>query len=165
MSNIQKRIVNEFGDKLRVRVCGICIKDDRILLVNHHSLNANDSFWAPPGGGMEFGSSAEENLRREFLEETGLQVEIEKFLFVHEYLAPPLHAIELIYEVRVIGGTLFTGHDPEMKKDEQIIKDVRYISKNEIQKMNKDSIHQMFLNVKDVAQIVGMSGYYRFIGG
>ena len=52
-----------------------------------------------------------------------------------------------------------------MKKDEQIIKDVRYISKNEIQKMNKDSIHQMFLNVKDVSQIVGMSGYYRFIGG
>ena len=62
MDKIQERIVEEFGNKLRIRVCGICIEEDRILLINHHSLNKGGDFWAPPGGGMEFGFSSEENL-------------------------------------------------------------------------------------------------------
>ena len=71
-----------------------------MLLVNHHSLNKGNDFWAPPGGGMDFGQSAEENLQREFLEDTGLKVDVEKFLCIHEYLKAPLHAIELIFKVK-----------------------------------------------------------------
>ena len=50
MKDIQKTIVENFGNKLRVRVCGICIENNKILMVNHHSLNKGDDFWGPPGG-------------------------------------------------------------------------------------------------------------------
>ena len=84
MAPIRDTIVEQFGNKIRVRVCGICIENAKILLVKHHALTKSGEFWSPPGGGMDFGESAENNLKREFLEETGLVVDVEKFLFVHE---------------------------------------------------------------------------------
>ena len=78
----REKIIKKFGNKLRIRVCGLCVEGGKILLVNHHSLNENGEFWGPPGGGMDYGYSAEENLKREFHEETGLHIEIENFLFM-----------------------------------------------------------------------------------
>jgi len=164
MSTIQKKIIKEFGNKLRVRVCGICMKGDSLLLVNHHSLNESNDFWAPPGGGMDFGQSAEQNLKREFLEETGLEIEIEKFLFVHEYLKAPLHAIELIFKVNEVGGNLVKGIDPEMEKSEQIIHDVQYISMDRIRKLDKNSVHQMLNDLEDIKNIDKLTGYFRHTG-
>lgn len=163
MDRIRQKIIEKFGDKLRVRVCGLCIEEGNVLLVNHHSLNKNNDFWGPPGGGMDFGQSAEENLRREFLEETGLIVEVEKFLFVHEYLCSPLHAIELIFKVKRKDGTLKIGIDPELEKDVQIIKDVRFISFNDIEDFGKNNIHQMFFNVKKISDIADLKGYFLLI--
>jgi 8-oxo-dGTP diphosphatase len=162
MDNIRKKIINAFGNKLRVRVCGICIENDKILLVNHQSLNEGNDFWGPPGGGMDFGQSAEENLKREFLEETGLTVEVGKFLFVHEYLSPPLHAVEMIFEVTKLHGKLTTGSDPEMGKHEQIIKNVRFVPFSEIKENKKESIHQLFHNAKDITNIGELRGYYLY---
>ena len=160
MNKIRETIIKKFGNKLRVRVCGLCIENDKILLVNHHSLNDGGDFWGPPGGGMEYGQSAEENLKREFLEETGLHIEIEKFLFVHEYLSPPLHAIELIFKVRKIGGNLYTGFDPEMGRKQQIIGNVKFMELRNIRKLNKDALHQMFSNVNDIQEIENLEGYF-----
>ena len=160
MNRIRERIVEQFGNKLRIRVCGLCIEGEKILLINHHSLNKSGDFWGPPGGGMDFEQSAEENLKREFLEETGLIVEIEKFLFVHEYLSPPLHAIELVFKVKRIDGNLNIGFDPELQKDEQIIKNVRFIPFNKIIDLGKDNIHQMFINVRNISDIDDLKGYF-----
>ncbi len=160
MTNIQEKIVDKFGNRLRVRVCGICIENESILLVNHHSLVKKGDFWGPPGGGMDYGYSAEENLKREFSEETGLIIDIEKFLFVHEYLNPPLHAIELIFKVKRIGGSIRVGFDPELAESEQIIKNVRFMPFEEIDKLKAQNIHQMFLNVKDIPQLTDLNGYF-----
>ena len=162
MNRIRERIVEQFGNKLRIRVCGLCIEDEEILLVNHHSLNKNGDFWGPPGGGMDFGQSAEENLKREFIEETGLNIEIERFLFVHEYLSPPLHAIELVFKVKRIDGTLKIGLDPELQKDEQIIKNVQFIPFNKIINLGKENIHQMFINVHEISDIANLNGYFHW---
>ena len=162
MNRIRERIVEQFGNKLRIRVCGLCIEDEEILLVNHHSLNKNGDFWGPPGGGMDFGQSAEENLKREFIEETGLNIEIERFLFVHEYLSPPLHAIELVFKVKRIDGTLKIGLDPELQKDEQIIKNVQFIPFNKIISLGKENIHQMFINVHEISDIANLKGYFHW---
>ena len=161
MKNIQQRIKEEFGNKLRVRVCGICIKENSILMVNHSSLSESDHFWAPPGGGMEYGQTAEENLKREFMEETGLEIEVEKFLFVYEYLKPPLHAVELFFKVKEVGGKLITGYDPEMKKTEQIISDVQYISIESLIKMDKKIVHQILSKLKNINSIGNLRGYSR----
>ncbi len=160
MTNIQEKIIEKFGNRLRVRVCGICIENERILLVNHHSLNSKGDFWAPPGGGIDFGHSAEENLKREFKEETGLTIDIEEFLFVNEYLNPPLHAIELIFRVKKIGGSIRVGIDPELAESEQIIKNVSFMSFGEIGKFKAQSIHHMFRNTKNISQLTDLKGYF-----
>lgn len=159
MNRIREKIFEQYGNKLRIRVCGLCIEDEKILLVNHHSLNISGDFWAPPGGGMDFGQSAEDNLKREFLEETGLVVEIEKFLFVHEYLNPPLHAIELLFKVKRTSGNLKIGYDPELGKNTQIIKNIRFIPFHEIIELGKNKLHQMFFNVHKISEIAELKGY------
>ena len=160
MQDIHKSIIKKFGNKLRIRVCGLCIEDDKILMVNHHSLNESGEFWGPPGGGMEFGSSAEENLKREFFEETGIRIEVEKFLFVHEYLSPPLHAIELIFKVKRRSGNINIGYDPEMKEEAQIIKDVNFVSLEKLKNMDKGNVHQLFLFIEKIRDIDQERGYY-----
>lgn len=162
MNRIREKVIEQFGNSVRVRVCGLCIESEKILLVNHRSLNKKGVFWAPPGGGMEFGQSAEENLKREFLEETGLKIEVEEFLFVHEYLKPPLHAIELMFKVKRLGGTLKIGADPELEDDEQIIENVKFMPFAEIIKLGKDNIHQIFFNVEGNSIPDNVNGYFLY---
>lgn len=100
MEDINNEIVSSFGNKLRIRVCGICIEENKILLVRHHSIGQSGILWAPPGGGMVYGETSEAALVREFVEETGLDIQVEHFLCVNEYLTPPLHAIELFFMVK-----------------------------------------------------------------
>jgi 8-oxo-dGTP diphosphatase len=127
---MDQSLINQYGNQLRLRVCGICIHDDRILLINHSGLNESNEFWSPPGGGLQFGETIEECLKREFLEETNTVVSIVKFLTVREFVKPPLHAIELYYEVKIESGDVKIGFDPEMK--EQIIRDIQWLSFEEV---------------------------------
>jgi 8-oxo-dGTP diphosphatase len=159
---LNEQIVRKFGNMLRIRVCGICVEDDKILLVKHHALGEKGVLWAPPGGGMHFGTSAEENLRREIREETGLDVRVEKFLFVHEFLDPPLHAVELFFKVRIIDGNLVTGSDPEMSGQEQIISDVRFVPFEEITSSSGMYYHNIFTICKDLSKIQELQGYFIF---
>jgi 8-oxo-dGTP diphosphatase len=160
MHELNKEIISAFGNRLRVRVCGICIKDREILLVKHKSIGPKGIFWAPPGGGIDFGESAEASLVREFKEETGLDVEVIRFLFVHEFLEVPLHSMELFFEIRILGGNLITGRDPEMSLAQQMISEVRFMSFSEIENMDKDLIHNMFKLVKHPGKLKELKGYY-----
>lgn len=141
---IEEKVLQTFGGTLRIRVCGICLKNEDILLVGHKGMKGTDLFWAPPGGGMEFGHSTAQNLKREFLEETGLEIKVEKYLFSHEYLAPPLHAIELFFMVTPIGGKLHQGTDPELSNNNQIISKLEYLNWDTINKMKEKEKHQIF---------------------
>ena len=97
-------IAEIYGNRVRIRVCGLCWQEGSLLLIKHKM--GPEGFWAPPGGGLEYGESLEDTLRREFLEETGLDVVSEKFLFGCEFIKPPLHAVELFFNVRIVGGKL-----------------------------------------------------------
>jgi 8-oxo-dGTP diphosphatase len=159
---MESEIIKIFGNRLRVRVCGICIEDQRILLVKHHALGPKGVFWSPPGGGLEFGESAEESLKREFLEETGLQTEVVRFLFTHEFLEEPLHAIELFFEVRKTGGRLKTGTDPEMKGGNQIIQEVKFVSQAELKIFEPSTLHNIFRLVDEPMKVLNLEGYILF---
>jgi 8-oxo-dGTP diphosphatase len=147
-----------YGNKVRSRACGILVKDERLLMINHKSLTAGD-FWSPPGGGIEFGETAKSCLKREFLEETGLEIDVLDFLFVCEFIRPPLHAMELFFEVIQIGGNLRTGSDPEMKSDEQLIQETKFIPWREIRHEVQGSFHGVFGLVKEPSEIVRLYGY------
>lgn len=158
---MEKKIIKKFGNQLRVRVSGVLVEDNRILLVKHKSLGAQGILWAPPGGGMQFGRSASENLIREFEEETGLKIKIRQFLFTHEFLNPPLHAIELFFEVERVGGMLRTGSDPEMGEDEQIIEKVAFVHFHDLDQMERLQMHQALRDCRSYEEIIQKKGYIK----
>jgi len=162
MSKLTEKVHDLYGEKLRVRVCGICFEGDDILLVHHQGLGNGNSLWAPPGGGMQYGESAHEALIREFEEETGLKIAVKRFLFVHEYLAPPLHGIELFFEVEVNSGLLKTGIDPEMEASEQLITETGYKDLTRLKVQSPDSLHFVLQKINDAKAILNQSGYFKF---
>lgn len=159
MTEMAEEVKKAFGQKLRVRVCGICLQGHQILLVNHRGLGISNNFWAPPGGGMNFGESAAATLQREFVEETGLHVETSKFLFVNEYIGKQLHAIELFFQVHVLSGNLQTGTDPELDQKEQIIKEVKFMSLQDLKQYQQDELHSIFHQCQDLEEILQTNGY------
>lgn len=162
MQQAKDLINNAYGQKLRVRVCGICIHEDLILLVKHKHLGKTGTLWAPPGGGMEYGESAHEALKREFEEETNLEVIITDFLFVHEYLDPPLHGIELFFRVEIVGGNLKLGQDPEIPLTNQILSEAKFIKLKELQNRDNESLHYVLQNSKDLESLINQKGYFKF---
>ncbi len=156
MTNVVQEI---FGNQLRIRICGICITENRILLINHSNIGYGD-FWAPPGGGLQFGETAESCLKREFLEETGLIVEIRDFLFACEFINKPLHALELFFSVFVTDGVLKKGVDPEMGEN-QIIQDVKFFNLSELERVKSGELHGIFKKVTHPFKIVDLRGYFK----
>jgi len=161
MANIEKEIKEKFGQRLRVRVNGIHIKNDQILMVKHR-MGEEKHFWNVPGGGMEYGTSATENLIREFKEETGLDVKVESFLFVHEYLEPPLHAIELFFEISAEKGEHYLGEDPELTKENQLLAEICYLGVEELDKIPKEEKHPLFWGIKSLNDVRIWKGNFNF---
>jgi len=157
---MQDLIHDLYGNRVRVRACGICIREGKLLLVNHRSLSEAD-FWAPPGGGISIGETAQECISREFLEETGLSVSVGQFLFAGEFVNPPLHAIELFFEVSILGGAVVVGLDPEMESRHQIIQEVRFLSEAEIKSMKPAALHGLFQLATDPSKILHLKGYFK----
>lgn len=153
---MNEQIANVYGNKVRVRACGLCWEKGRLLLVNHTAVTAGN-FWAPPGGGVEFGQTIEDCLKKEFLEETDIVIRPGEFLFGCEYIAHPLHAIELFYNTEVEGGTLTTGTDPEL----QIITDVRFMTIDEISNIPRKELHGIFRLVNSPAELTRLRGFFR----
>jgi len=160
MEGTSKSITDIFGHKLRIRVCGICIKHNQILLVRHKGLGKEGAFWAPPGGGMVYGTTAAENLKREFEEETRLKIQVGTFLGVHEYLGPPLHTVELFFNVNITGGTLQLGTDPEMNENEQILDEVAFKDFNWILRNKGPKLHHLLNIASSSEDLVKFRGYF-----
>ncbi|MDX1903006.1 MAG: NUDIX hydrolase [Thermonemataceae bacterium] len=148
-----------FGGKLRLRVSGILIENEKILLVKHQ-MSENSHLWSPPGGGLQFGESIKNCLKREFAEETGLSISVGNFLFINEFLEPPLHAIELFFEVKTENGKLEKGIDPEMNEETQIIKEVAFKTLAELQTEEPAFIHKCFRELKDWQDIFQKNTFY-----
>jgi len=130
-----------FVQKVRVRVCGLLVDDDRIWLVRHEGLGQLGYFWSPPGGGVDFGETVEDTLKREFLEETGLEVECIRFVTFHEHIDSLFHALELFFEVRKKSGTPLLGTDPELAGKEAMMTDLRLFGRAELMSMPTEAVH------------------------
>lgn len=65
-------------DMWGLTVRGICEYNDKILLLKLRSISAHDACkWEIPGGKVKKGEFFDDALRREYMEETGLEIEID----------------------------------------------------------------------------------------
>jgi 8-oxo-dGTP diphosphatase len=149
-------IKKTYGGRIRIRACGLCWREGQLLMVNHKGITASD-FWAPPGGGLDFGESIEDCLQRELQEETGLVVSAPKFLFGCEFIQSPLHAIELFFQVTPESGTVKNGYDPEL----QIIREVRFLSTAALAGIPRDRLHGIFKLVQTPGDLHTLTGFFR----
>lgn len=147
-----------FGNKVRIRTCGVYIVGDSILMVKHRM--EHGYFWSPPGGGVDFGESVHDCLKREVKEETGLNVQIGDFLFVSEFIRSPLHAVELFFRIDQAEGQLAVGLDPEMGRG-QIIEEVRMMPWEDIKALKPEELHGFFAKVPNLEGIVRLKGYLK----
>lgn len=161
MTISEKELHEKFGGRLRTRVNGVLIQDEKILMIKHHMGNGK-YFWNVPGGGMKYGSTSEVNLRREFLEETGIEIEVEGFLCNYEYLNPPLHAVELYFEVKQTGGKLVLGKDPELPNDKQLITEIQFLDIDILSSIKNEEKHRLFWGIKSVNDARLWKGYFNF---
>lgn len=158
---IGNEINAKFGNQLRTRVNGVLIQNDKVLMIRH-LMGDQKEFWSVPGGGMDYGTSAKHNLKREFLEETGLEIGIGNFLFVHEFFRPPLHSMELFFEVSYISGEIALGTDPELDESNQIMTDIAWMSISDIRSLPRESVHQIFWDIKSLQELGLCKGYFNF---
>lgn len=112
-------LVHEKKSLTRIGAYGVVIESDKILLVTQAYGFFKGKFDLP-GGGIEFGESVEEALRREFAEEVGMAFEsaasIGNWTNVHEapkreeYSACTFYQIGLIYKPSQL-KKIHTSHD------------------------------------------------------
>lgn len=71
--------------KVKVGISGILIKNNKFLLGQRDNHDTQGGKWVTAGGGLEFGETIDAGIKREYFEETGLQVEVTpKFSTVQE---------------------------------------------------------------------------------
>src|SRR5438132_12972893 len=70
---------------VRVAAKAIVIRDGRVLVTRN--MDDDGPFFLLPGGGQEHGETLPEALRREFMEEVGVPIEVNELVLVRDYIA------------------------------------------------------------------------------
>ncbi|MBI2731571.1 MAG: NUDIX domain-containing protein [Sphingobacteriales bacterium] len=89
-----------------LRVYGILMNDQKQVLVSDEFIRGN-YYTKFPGGGLEFGEGTRDCLKREFLEEMNLKVEIGDHIYTTDYFQmsafnPKFQIISIYYFARAI---------------------------------------------------------------
>jgi 8-oxo-dGTP diphosphatase len=112
----------EFGmgttPKHSVSVAGIVVREDNHVLVIKRDDNGH---WEAPGGILELDESFESGVHREVLEETGLEVAVERLTGVYKNLTHGI--VALVYRCRPAAGE---AHATEEARE------IRWMTKEEV---------------------------------
>jgi ADP-ribose pyrophosphatase YjhB (NUDIX family) len=109
---------------------GICMNKHGEILMVLQGKPHEEKAWSIPSGGKEEDESFEECCIREIWEETGLEVEIVRPLFVKEGTTYGIDVEVHYFEINVIGGAL-TIQDPD-----NLIHDIAWKSTDEMKNLN-----------------------------
>lgn len=143
-------LLQAYVNRVRVRVCGLLVHEGALLLTAHRGLLPDNApFWSPPGGGWQFGESIHECLKREFLEETGLDVTIGRFLHLHEFRSEMLQALELFFVVQPTDSTAVPrlGTDPEHAATAQLLTELSFLTPRQLVGMPIAQVHPVLRQV------------------
>jgi 8-oxo-dGTP pyrophosphatase MutT (NUDIX family) len=91
--------------EIRPIVLGIAIKDNKLLVAEGFDNKKNETFYRALGGGIEFGERSCEALKREFMEELGIDIKVGDYLGlsenIFEFNGRKAHELVLMYKVEV----------------------------------------------------------------
>jgi len=88
---------------MKVRVAGIVVKDDKLLLMKHRRRGL--SYWAFPGGAVQEFETLPDALTRELREETGFEVKPGRLVYIVETFNPrsqSTHTLNLFYLAELV---------------------------------------------------------------
>lgn len=127
-------------------------KDNRVLMVKHRYEEHGkiEEFWVIPGGGVESGEYTTDGSIREVKEETGLDIKISRLLWTVEEKSQNGVKHTNYFLGEIIGGDLNLGFDPEFDVNSQVLKDVKFFTKEEIKRIPKaypEVLHHEFWEV------------------
>ena len=148
-SNFSEALLQDYAGRVRVRVGGLLLREGSMLLAAHRGLLPGQAaFWSPPGGGWQFGESLKQALVREFREETGLEVQVGRFLHLYEFSQGPLQAMELFFEVLATDASApVLGHDPEHGPDAQLLTELQWFVPRQLQQLPPAQLHPVLRQV------------------
>lgn len=110
-------------------------EEKKILMVRQR--HESKDIWMVPGGAIEDYEDAHQAAIREVKEETGLEIEIEKLIWhVEEVSEVRGQRFVNFFLGKICGGNLELGYDPELLGQEQVLKEVKFISKEELKNLS-----------------------------
>jgi ADP-ribose pyrophosphatase YjhB (NUDIX family) len=124
---------------LQIRATGVLIDKGRILIVKQRL--SDDRSWSLPGGRVEQGETLEEAILREIKEETGLDANIIKLLYVCDKLEAVPSLIHITFLLEKIGGEIRL---PTNEFDQNPIHDVKMVP---IEKLTSYHFSEKFMNL------------------
>jgi 8-oxo-dGTP diphosphatase len=130
----------DYPERPIIGVGAVIIRADRVLLVRRATEPLKGE-WSVPGGVLELGEKLRDGIRREVLEETGLEVEPGEVLDVFDSIfrdeqgRTQYHYVLIDYRCRLLLGEAKAGSD---------VSEVRWVQEVELAAMRlRDSIEQV----------------------
>jgi len=119
--------------RFRVAVAALIFDQQGRVLLFKHTYRKFE--WGIPAGGLEHREQPEQAVIREFFEETGMQIEVQKLLLAQS--AKEDHNVSLIYLCKIVSGTF---------QESLEISEMKYFDLNDLPQMlfaEKDLIRQV----------------------
>lgn len=112
-----------------IRVTGVLIEDNKILLVKQNVSDKRN--WSLPGGKLEQGETIEQGIIREMKEETGLDVEIIRLLYLCDVSASNNTLLHITFLLKRVAGDIEL---PSNEFESNPIYDVEFVPVSELSK-------------------------------
>jgi len=106
--------LSENGNDVRIRVAGILIRGNRLLLIAHKK--NNEIYWLLPGGGVDYGETLHEALMREFMEELNISVDVKDVALISDSIDPSggRHVVNICFLCTYKGGDFILGSEKRL---------------------------------------------------
>jgi ADP-ribose pyrophosphatase YjhB (NUDIX family) len=127
-----------FRPKFRIAVAALVFDEQGRILLFKHTYRKFE--WGIPAGGLEYGEQPEKAIVREFFEETGMQIEVQRSLSAESAMED--HSVSLIYLCKIVNGTF---------KESFEISEIKYFDVNNLPQMlfaEKDLIRSVHKSLK-----------------
>ncbi len=131
-------VMRMYRPKFRAAVAAIIFDEQGRILLFKHTYRKFE--WGIPAGGLEYGEQPARAIVREFFEETGMQIEVEKLLLAES--SKEDHNISLIFLCKIKSGIFEESNE---------ISEMKYFDVNELPQMltaEKSLIHMVAEEIK-----------------